>query len=76
MGKSENDYSDPKQMERDGLALDRKDDEDRQKRPETRKDDELGMRPLDMDDLSSLPAMPGHGDQLPGLPQKNLSLDM
>ena len=76
MGKSENDYSDPKQMERDGLTLDRKDDEDRQKRPEARKDDELGMRPLDMDDLSSLPAMPGHGDQIPGLPQKNLSLDM
>ena len=76
MGKSENDYSDPKQMERDGLTSDRKDDEDRQKRQETRKDDELGMRPLDMDDLSSLPAMPGHGDQIPGLPQKNLSLDM
>jgi len=40
------------------------------------KDDDLGSPALDMDDLSALPAMVGSGDQIRGLPEKNLSLDM
>ena len=76
MGKSERDYSDPNRIDADMPSLDRKDDGDREKPAELRKDDELGLRPLDMDDLSALPAMPGRDDQIPGLPQKNLSLDM
>lgn len=41
-----------------------------------RKDDDLGMRPLEMDDLSALPSMLGSGNRTRGLPEKNLSLDM
>ena len=41
-----------------------------------RKDDELGLTPREHDDLSALPAMPGHVEQIRGLPEKNLSLDM
>ena len=76
MGKSETDYSDPKQFEADAPSLDRKSGEDREKPAELRKDDELGLRPLNMDDLSALPAMPAIADQIPGLPQKHLGLDM
>lgn len=41
-----------------------------------RQDDEIGMPQLDMDDLSALPAILEAGEQIPGLPEKNLSLDM
>lgn len=76
MGKSETDYSDPKQFDADTPSTDRKIGEDHEKPAELRKDDELGLRPLNMDDLSALPAMPAIADQIPGLPQKHLGLDM
>ena len=38
--------------------------------------DGLGIVPLDLDDLSGLPSIPGSGNQLPGLPEKNLGLDL
>lgn len=34
------------------------------------------MRPLDMDDLSALPAMLASNEQIRGLPEKNRSLDI
>ena len=40
------------------------------------KDDGLSIRPLDLDDLRGLPAMPARDGQIPGLPEKNLGLDM
>ena len=76
MGASTTDYSDIKNLDgempslRDGQGTDRHDVQ------ADRKDDELGLPPLDMDDLSALPAMLGSGEQIRGLPEKNLSLDM
>ncbi|MEP9403539.1 MobF family relaxase [Sphingomonas sp. VNH70] len=76
MGESTTDYSDTKLFERDIPPLKDGDDADRHDKRTERKDDELGMRPLDMDDLSALPAMLASKEQVRELPEKNLSLDM
>ena len=76
MGKSETDHSDPKQFDAAGPSLNSKDGEARNESAELRKDDELGLQPLNMDDLSALPAMPAIADHIAGLPQKHLGLDM
>lgn len=76
MGASQNDYADMKGME-DGMPPIGTSDDAAQRdvsRPD--KDDQLGLPPLDMDDLSSLPAMSDAVEQLRGIPEKNLSLDM
>ena len=85
MGASETDYSKDRlgDLLRDDPMNDEKrkadpDKPDRHKddRLDAGKDDGLGIRPLDMDDLRGLPVMPGRDGQIPGLPEKNLSLDL
>ncbi|MET4666301.1 AAA family ATPase [Sphingomonas sp. PvP056] len=76
MGESTTDYSDVRNFDRDIPPIKDSDDADRHDDRPDRKDDELGMRPLDMDDLSALPAMLASNEQTRGLPEKNLSLDM
>jgi hypothetical protein len=80
MGKSDTDYSKPengRDPERGGHESDQdygtligKDPHDHLE------GDGLGIRPLHVDDLCGLPPMPGSPDQLPGLPQKHLGLDL
>ena len=75
MGKSETDYS-----KTDGLDdplnehLPAKRDEDADRR--AGKDDQLGIHLPDKDELRGIPAMPGSAERIPGLPEKNLSLDL
>mgnify|MGYP001806627767 CR=1 FL=1 len=76
MGESTTDYSDMKNLDGEMPSLREAKDDDRRDARADRKDDELGLPPLDMDDLSALPAMLGSGEQIRGLPEKNLSLDM
>ncbi len=76
MGKSDNDYSEKYKVDPDMPSMGRSEKTGEDKPRQTRKDDELGVRPLNMDDLRALPAMPGQGEQIRGLPEKNLSLDM
>ena len=84
MGKSETDYS-----KEDGLDGRPRDEPERDRTPkqeperdkdhdDRRRDDGdgLSLRPLNMDDLRGLPPMPGHDNQIPGLPEKNLGLDL
>ena len=76
MGASTIDYSDIKKPDGEMPSTPGGQDADRRDAVGDRKDDELGIRPLDMDDLSALPAMIDSGEQIRGLPQKNLSLDV
>ncbi len=76
MGESTTDYSDIRNLDREIPPIKDGDEADRQDSRPGQKDDELGMRPLDMDDLSALPAMLASNEQIRGLPEKNLSLDM
>jgi conjugative relaxase-like TrwC/TraI family protein len=76
MGASTTDYSDIKNLDGEMPSIKDGQDPDRRDVQADRKDDELGMPPLDMDDLSALPAMLKSGEQIRGLPEKNLSLDM
>ena len=76
VGASQNDYADMKGME-DGMPpIGTSDDAAHRDAGRPDKDDQLGLPPLDMDDLSSLPAMSDAVEQLRGIPEKNLSLDM
>ena len=81
MGTSETDYS-REESWKDLIAADpMKPDEDAKDKTKddpshTGHDDSLGIGPLDMDDLRGLPPMPGSTERLPGLPEKNLSLDL
>lgn len=76
MGKSENDYSEKYEMDPDMPSMRQSGEPEKDSRVQERKDDELGLAPLDMDDLSAFPALPRQGEQIRGLPEKNLSLDM
>jgi len=76
MGASTTDYSDIKNLDGEMPSIKDGQDADRRDARADRRDDELGMRPLDMDDLSALPAMLKSNEQIRGLPEKNLSLDM
>lgn len=76
MGASTIDYSEIKNFDGEMPLMTGGQDAERRDAVGDRKDDELGIRPLDMDDLSALPAMIESGEQIRGLPQKNLSLDM
>jgi conjugative relaxase-like TrwC/TraI family protein len=76
MGASTTDYSDGRNLDGEMPSIKDGDDADRRVVRADREDDELGMRPLDMDDLSALPAMLGSGARIRGHPEKNLSLDM
>jgi hypothetical protein len=75
MGASTTDYNDIKNLDGEMPLMKDGHGADRDLRVD-RKDDDLGLPPLDMDDLSALPAMLGSGDQIRGLPEKNLSLDI
>ena len=76
MGASTTDYSDIRNLDGEMPSMKDRDDADRRDGRADRKDDELGLTPREHDDLSALPAMPGHVEQIRGLPEKNLSLDM
>ncbi|WP_242121222.1 MobF family relaxase [Sphingomonas lacusdianchii] len=84
MGKSETDYSKvdgPDGRSRGEPEMDRtpkRESESDKDQDGRRRDDGdgLGLRPLNMDDLRGLPPMPGRDNQIPGLPEKNLSLDL
>ena len=76
MGASTTDYSDVKNLDGEMPSIKDGQDADRRDACADRTDDELGMRPLAMDDLSALPAMLKSNEQIRGLPEKNLSLDM
>ena len=76
MGASTTDYSDMKNVDGEMPQLKAERDADRPGGFADRKDDEMGLPPSDMDDLSALPAMLGSREQIHGLPGKNLSLDM
>jgi len=76
MGASTTNYSDLKNVDGEMPSIKEGQDADRRDARADRKDDELGLPPPDMDDLSALPAMLGSGEQIRGLPEKNLSLDM
>ena len=76
MGESTTDYSGLANLDREIPPIKDVDDAERHDSRADRGDDELGMRPLDMDDLSALPAMLASNEQIRGLPEKNLSLDM
>lgn len=76
MGESTTDYSDVWNLDGAMPSLEHADDDDRRDRRGDRKDDGIGLPPPEHDDLSALPAMPGHVEQIRGLPEKNLSLDM
>jgi len=76
MGASTTDYSDIRNLDGEMPSMKDRDDADRRDGRADRKDDELGVTPREHDDLSALPAMPGHVEQIRGLPEKNLSLDM
>lgn len=80
MGKSDTDYSKPENGG-DPTREDRIQDQDsnhggQKNAIDPLEGDGLGIRPSDVDDLHGLPPMPGGPKQLPGLPQKNLSLDL
>lgn len=75
MGASETDYS---KYDADGgriLEQRNRGDDDQGKDRDRLEGDGLGIVPLDLDDLSGLPPIPGSGP-LPGLPEKNLGLDL
>jgi conjugative relaxase-like TrwC/TraI family protein len=76
MGASTTDYSDIRNLDGEMPSMKGIDDAARRDGRTDRKDDELGLTPREHDDLSALPAMPGHVEQIRGLPEKNLSLDM
>ena len=76
MGESTTDYSDVWNLDGAMPSLEHTDDADRRDPRGDRKDDGIGLPPPEHDDLSALPAMPGHVEQIRGLPEKNLSLDM
>ncbi len=80
MGKSDTDYSKPENggdPTREDRIQDQDSDRGGQKNQiDPLEGDGLGIRPPDVDDLHGLPRMPGGPEQLPGLPQKNLSLDL
>ncbi|MBF7013896.1 MobF family relaxase [Novosphingobium resinovorum] len=80
MGKSDTDYSKPENggdPTREDRIQDQDSDHGGQKNAiDPLEGDGLGIRPPDVDDLHGLPPMPGGPEQLPGLPQKNLSLDL
>lgn len=76
MGESTTDYSDVWNLDGAMPSLEHADDDGRRDRRDDRKDDGIGLPPPEHDDLSALPAMPGHVEQIRGLPEKNLSLDM
>lgn len=80
MGKSDTDYSKPENggdPTREDRIQDQDSDHGAQKNAiDPLEGDGLGIRPPDVDDLHGLPPMPGGPEQLPGLPQKNLSLDL
>ena len=76
MGASTTDYSDIRNLDGEMPSMKDIDDAARRDGRTDRKDDELGLTPREHDDLSALPAMPGHVEQIRGLPEKNLSLDM
>ena len=76
MDASTTDYSDIRNLDGEMPSMKDRDDADRRDSRGDRKDDELGLTPREHDDLSALPAMPGHVEQIRGLPEKNLSLDM
>ncbi len=76
MGESTTDYSDVWNLDGAMPSLEHTDDADRRDLRGDRKDDGIGLPPPEHDDLSALPAMPGHVEQIRGLPEKNLSLDM
>ncbi|TVV76421.1 MobF family relaxase [Sphingomonas solaris] len=81
MGASETDYS-KEESWKELTAVDpmKPDEAGRDKTKEdlraAERDDSLGIGPLDMDDLRGLPPMPGEPGRIPGLPEKNLSLDL
>ena len=75
MGKSETDYSKTDGLDdplREHLSPRRDEDADRR----AGKEDQLGIHLPDKDELRGIPAMPGSADRIPGLPEKNLSLDL
>ena len=75
MGKSETDYSKTNGLDEplhEHLSTKREEDEDRR----AVKEDQLGIHLPDNDELRGIPAMPGSAERLPGLPEKNLSLDL
>lgn len=76
MGESTTDYSDVWNLDGAMPSLEHTEDADRRDPRGDRKDDGIGLPPPEHDDLSALPAMPGHVEQIRGLPEKNLSLDM
>jgi hypothetical protein len=76
LGESTTDYSDLVNLDREIPPIKDVDDAERHDSRADRGDDELGMRPPDMDDLSALPAMLASNEQIRGLPEKNLGLDM
>lgn len=76
MGQSTIDYSDVRNLDGQMPSLRDADDTDRRDPRADHKDDEFGLPIPEHDDLSALPAMPGHVEQIRGLPEKNLSLDM
>ena len=76
MGESTTDYSDVWNLDGAMPSLEHTDDADRRGPRGDRKDDGIGLPPPEHDDLSALPGMPGHVEQIRGLPEKNLSLDM
>ena len=75
MGKSDTDYSktdgldDPLQEHASGR---RDEEEDRR----AGKEDPLGIHLPDKDELRGIPPIPGSAERIPGLPEKNLSLDL
>ena len=76
MGRSETDYSEKYKADPGMPSEGRSGKASNEKPGQQRKEDDLGSRPLDTDGLSALPTMPGRGEQIRGLPEKNLSLDM
>lgn len=76
MGASTTGYSDTRNLKGEMRSPKDSEDTDRRDVRADRMDAQLGMRPLDMDDLSALPALFGSGEQIRGLSEKNLNLDM
>lgn len=76
MGKSETDYSDKAGLETITSMRDVEDGNKENKTGAVKGEQEFGLRPLDMDDLSGLPALPGRDGSSLNLPQKQISMDM
>ena len=75
MGKSDTDFSKVDGLDgpaHEGRSTNR-DHEDGQR---AGKEDPLGIHLPDKDDLRGIPPMPGSTERIPGLPEKNLSLDL